>query len=304
MTQSIVLYCKSYRRDFLRVKRLLISLQKHNRDKLPFYISTPTADRELLLEVLGKDGQNFSYIWIADEAIIAANPRAPKNVQLGMLGGLSQAIIKAEFWRLGLADNYLCIDSDSIFIRDFGKTDFLASDGYPYTVLHQNKELFQLATNRGYAKVEQDLREEAIRVQQLFGRQGPQYYCAPAPFIWSAKVWQSLDEHYLTLKGITLWDAVTPRHPETLLYGEALLNFQAIPIRMIEPLFRIYHYDWQYYTAQRLGETEAKLKQNFLGVIYQSNWESELDYGLSNKSFASRTLKSMKRFMRYIKSYF
>jgi len=304
MTQSIVLYCKSYRRDFLRVKRLLISLQKHNRDKLPFYISTPTADRELLLEVLGKDGQNFSYIWIADEAIIAANPRAPKDVQLGMPGGLSQAIIKAEFWRLGLADNYLCIDSDSIFIRDFGKTDFLASDGYPYTVLHQNKELFQLATNRGYAKVEQDLREEAIRVQQLFGRQGPQYYCAPAPFIWSANVWQSLDEHYLTPKGITLWDAVTPRHPETLLYGEALLNFQAIPIRMIEPLFRIYHYDWQYYTAQRLGETEAKLKQNFLGVIYQSNWESELDYGLSNKSFASRTLKSMKRFMRYIKSYF
>jgi len=304
MTQSIVLYCKSYRRDFLRVKRLLISLQKYNRDKLPFYISTPTADRELLLEVLGKDGQNFSYIWIADEAIIAANPRAPKNVQLGMPGGLSQAIIKAEFWRLGLADNYLCIDSDSIFIRDFGKTEFLASDGYPYTVLHQNKELFQLATNRGYAKVEQDLREEAIRVQQLFGRQGPQYYCAPAPFIWSAKVWQSLDEHYLTPKGITLWDAVTPRHPETLLYGEALLNFQAIPIRMIEPLFRIYHYDWQYYTAQRLGETEAKLKQNFLGVIYQSNWESELDYGLSNKSFASRTLKSMKRFMRYIKSYF
>ena len=304
MTQSIVLYCKSYRRDFLRVKRLLISLQKHNRDKLPFYISTPTADRVLLLEVLGKDGQNFSYIWIADEAIIAANPRAPKNVQLGMLGGLSQAIIKAEFWRLGIADNYLCIDSDSIFIRDFGKTDFLASDGYPYTVLHQNKELFQLAANRGYAKVEQDLREEAIRVQQLFGRQGPQYYCAPAPFIWSAKVWQSLDEHYLTPKGITLWDAVTPRHPETLLYGEALLNFQAIPIRMIEPLFRIYHYDWQYYTAQRLGETEAKLKQNFLGVIYQSNWESELDYGLSNKSFASRTLKSMKRFLRYMKSYF
>ena len=304
MTQSMVLYCKSYRRDFLRVKRLLISLQKHNRDQLPFYISTPIADHELLLEVLGKDGHNFSYHWIADEAIIAANPRAPKDVQLGMPGRLSQAIIKAEFWRLGLADNYLCIDSDSIFIRDFGKTDFLASDGYPYTILHQNKELFQLATNRGYTKVEQDLREEAIRVQQLFAREGPQYYCAPAPFIWSAKVWQSLDEQYLMPRGITLWDAVTPHHPETLFYGEALLNFQAIPIRMIEPLFRIYHYDWQYYTAQRLGETEAKFKQNFLGVIYQSNWESELDYGVSNKSFASRTLKSMKRFLRYIKSYF
>ena len=304
MTQSMVLYCKSYRRDFLRVKRLLVSLQKHNRDQLPFYISTPAADHELLMEVLGKEGQNFSYIWIADEAIIAANPRAPKDGQLGMPGGLSQAIIKAEFWRLGLAQNYLCIDSDSVFIRDFGVSDFLASDGNPYTVLHQNKELFQLATNRGHAKVERDLRAETVRVQQLFGRLGPQYYCAPAPFIWSAKVWQSLDDQYLRPKGLTLWDAVTPEYPETLLYGEALLNFQAIPIRMIEPLFRIYHYDWQYYTARRLGETEPKLKQNFLGVIYQSNWESELDYGGSNKSLASSVLKSIKRYIRYVQSYF
>jgi hypothetical protein len=304
MTQSMVLYCKSYQRDFLRVKRLLISLQKHNRDSLPFYISTSAADHELLIEVLGKEGQNFGYIWIADEAIIAANPRAPKDGQLGMPGGLSQAIIKAEFWRLGLAQNYLCIDSDSVFIRDFGVSDFLASDGNPYTVLHQNKELFQLATNRGHAKVERDLRAETVRVQQLFGRLGPQYYCAPAPFIWSAKVWQSLDDQYLRPKGLTLWDAVTPEYPETLLYGEALLNFQAIPIRMIEPLFRIYHYDWQYYTARRLGETEPKLKQNFLGVIYQSNWESELDYGGSNKSLASSVLKSIKRYIRYVQSYF
>jgi hypothetical protein len=203
-----------------------------------------------------------------------------------------------------LAQNYLCIDSDSVFIRDFGVSDFLASDGNPYTVLHQNKELFQLATNRGHAKVERDLRAETVRVQQLFGRLGPQYYCAPAPFIWSAKVWQSLDDQYLRPKGLTLWDAVTPEYPETLLYGEALLNFQAIPIRMIEPLFRIYHYDWQYYTARRLGETEPKLKQNFLGVIYQSNWESELDYGGSNKSLASSVLKSIKRYIRYVQSYF
>ena len=304
MTSSIALYCKSYRLDFLRVKRLLISLQKHNREALSVYISTPAADHDLLVDVLDYEGLKQSYEWVADEDIIAANLRAPKDVQVGMAGGLSQAIVKAEFWRLGLVQNYLCIDSDSVFIRDFGVSDFLARDGNPYTVLHQNKELFQLATNLGHTKVERDLRAEAVRVQQLFGRLGPQYYCAPAPFIWSAKVWQSLDDQYLLPKGLTLWDAVTPEYPETLLYGEALLNFQAIPIRMIEPLFRIYHYDWQYYTARRLGETEAKLKQNFLGIIYQSNWESELDYGSSNKSFASSVLKSIKRYIRYVQSYF
>jgi hypothetical protein len=296
---DIVLYCKSYRKDFLRLKRLLVSIEQFNRDEIPFYVSTPESDKELLTEVVGGKG----YHWVSDESIIAANPRVDLDSTSGTPGGLAQAIIKSEFWRLGMASNYLCIDSDSIFIRDFRETDFIAPDCNPYTVLHQNKEFFQMTTNRGYLKVERDLRAEAERVQVLFGRLGPQYYCAPAPFIWSAKVWQSLDQAYLIPNGITLWDAVTPKYPETLMYGEALLKYQAIPIRAIEPLFRVYHYDWQYYLCKRLGETTENLKQNFMGVIYQSNWEVEM--GLeSNKSKLSLMLKRVKRFGRLLESYF
>ena len=296
---DIVLYCKSYRKDFLRLMRLLASVQQFNQDAIPFYVSTPQADQELLIQVVGSAG----YHWVSDESIIAANPRVSLAATHGVPGGLAQAIIKSEFWRLGIAANYLCIDSDSIFIRDFAKDDFLAPDGDPYTVLHQNKDLFQMASNRGHLKVERDLRVEAERVQALFGRIGPRYYCAPAPFIWSSKVWQSFDQGYLIPKGITLWDVVTPEHPETLLYGEALLKYQAIPVRAIEPLFRIYHYDWQYYLYKRLGETTEKLKQNYMGVIYQSNWESEMSLGASDKGALSVLLKRIKRFGRYLQSY-
>jgi hypothetical protein len=297
---DFVLYCKSYRRDLLRVKRLLESLRKHNIESIPFYISTPQEDRDTLFSLLG---ENQGYQWVADEAIVQANPRAPKDIQKTKSGGIAQQVIKSEFWRLGLASNYLCIDSDSIFICDFGKTDILASDGIPYTVLHQNKELFQMATNRGHLRVERELRKEAETVKALFGRVGPNYYCAPAPFIWSAKVWESLDQQYLQPQEMTLWDLITPEHPETLIYGEALLKYQAIPVRMVEPLFRIYHYDWQYYLSRRLGETQEKLKQNFMGVIYQSAWESELDYGAPSKPLLSRILKRSKRFFRLLQSY-
>lgn len=296
---DIVLYCKSYRKDFLRLKRLLASIQQFNRDEIPFYVSTPEADQELLIQVVGSTG----YHWVSDESIIAANPRVSLASTYEVPGGLAQAVIKSEFWRLGIAVNYLCIDSDSIFIRDFARDDFLAPDGDPYTVLHQNKDLFQMASNRGHLKVERDLRAEAERVQALFGRIGPRYYCAPAPFIWSAKVWQSFDQGYLIPKGMTLWDAVTPECPETLLYGEALLKYQAIPIRAIEPLFRIYHYDWQYYLYKRLGETTEKLKQNYMGIIYQSNWESEMSLGANDKGALSVLLKRIKRFGRYLQSY-
>lgn len=297
--KDFVLYCKSYSRDFLRLKRLLDSINKFNVDHLPFYISTPKTDQVLLIEVLGQEG----YIWVADEDIVAANPKASFEKYRAMPGGLSQQIVKSEFWRLGLAENYLCLDSDSLFIRDFHQSDFLSVDGVPYTVLHQNKELFQIAANRGQDKVERDLKAEADRVQKLFGRIGPNFYCAPAPFIWSAKVWQSLDTQFLQPQGISIWDLITPEHPETLIYGESLLKFHAIPLIAIEPLFRIYHYDWQYFLMKRLGETEAKVAKHYMGIIYQSAWESELNFGASQKSLPSRLLKRLKRFGRYLQSY-
>ena len=296
---DLVLYCKSYRNDFLRLKRLLASIDRFNADGLPFYISTPIADHELLIQIVGQEG----YHWVADEEIVRANAQADFAAYQAMPGGLSQQIIKSEFWRLGLTENYLCLDSDSLFIRPFYRPDFMAVDGNPYTVLHQNKELFQLATDRGHLRVERDLRAEAERVKALFARVGPNFYCAPAPFIWSAKVWQSLDQGHLQPNDISLWELISPAHPETLIYAEALLKYRAIPLIAIEPLFRTYHFDWHYYLMKRLGETEEKLRQNYLGVIYQSAWEFELNLGQLQKSTASRLIKHLKRFCRYLQSF-
>lgn len=297
--KDFVLYCKSYSKDFLRLKNLLESIKRHNIDQIPFYISTPSSERGFLEEVLGTKG----YIWVADEDIVLANPKADLNHYREMPGGLSQQIVKAEFWRLGLSENYLCLDSDSKFIRDFKKSDFVTNNNVPYTVLHQNKELFQMAGNRGHIKVERDLRVEAERVKALFWRSGPNFYGAPSPFNWSARVWKSLDQEYLQSQGITIWNLITPEFPESLIYCEALLKYRAIPVIAIEPLFRAYHYDWQYFLMKRLGETEEKMARHYLGVIYQSAWDIDNQIGISNKSLPSRLLRRLKRFGRYLQSY-
>lgn len=297
--KEIVLYCKSYRKDFLRLKRLLQSISDFNCDQIPFYISTPKADYELLVQLLGSEG----YEWISDESILLSNPAAPIGIESTKSGSLSQQVIKSEFWRLGLCENYVCLDSDCIFIKQFYLSDFLAFDGQPYTVIYQNKEYFQLAVDRGFAKAPHQLIAEGDRVKHLFGRQGPNYYCPCPPFIWSAKVWKSLEDSYLKPKGLSFWDICTPEHPETLIYLEALLNYKAIPLNPIEQLFRIYYYDWHYYLLRRIGETPAKLRENYLGVIYQSSWDLSLDYGASQKSIFSRSLKKLKRFGRYLESF-
>ena len=297
--KDIVLYCKSYRKDFLRLKRLLQSVSEHNTDQIPFYISTAQTDHDLLVQLVGSEG----YEWVSDESILKANTKAPIGIEQNKSGSLTQQIIKSEFWRLGLCENYVCLDSDCIFIKDFYRSDFLANDGNPYTVIYQNKEYFQLAVDRGFEKAPSQLIAEGDRVKQLFGRQGPNYYCPCPPFIWSAKVWRSLEESLLESKGLTFWDVCTPEHPETLLYLEALLNFKAIPLYPIEQLFRIYYYDWHYYLLRRIGETPAKIKEQYLGVIYQSSWDLSLDFGISQKSIFSRALKKLKRLGRYLQSF-
>jgi len=298
--KDLVLYCKSYRRDFLRLRRLLVSINQYNIDQIPFYISTPEDQYEDLISIL--DGLG-GFEWVSDESIIAANPRVSKGIEKTRSGGLSQQIIKSEFWRLNISENYLCLDSDSKFIDHFRKSDFVNSNNTPYTVFHQNKELFQIAYNRGYLKLGNHLRMESVQVKTLFGRIGPNFYCAPSPFNWSRKVWQSLHENYLQPQGITLWDLTSSDYPESLIYGEALLKYQAIILIPIEPLFKTYHYDWQYFLMKRLGETEKKLTHNYLGVIYQSTWEIDFDFGAPQKSFFSRLLKRVRRLGRYLQSY-
>lgn len=54
---------------------------------------------------------------------------------------------------------------------------------------------------------------------------------------------------------------------------------------------------------RRLGETEAKLAENYFGVIYQSAWDLDGHLGAPQKSLPSRLLRRIKRFGRYIQSY-
>jgi hypothetical protein len=294
--KDIVLYCKSYNRDVLRAKRLVESVEKYNSEKLEFYLSVPQEDQKLFLNLIGSDRCK----WISDEEIVTANPRVNLERTYNVPGGISQQVVKSEFWRLGVSDNYLCLDSDAQFIREFSLSDFIAQDSTPYTVCHQSKELMQMAENLNRHKIVEDYIAESVRAKTIFNRVGPNYDFGPPPMNWSAKVWEDLDEKYLEPKGWTLWDAVEFIPAEIRWYGEALLKYKSIPLYPIEPMFRLYHYDWQYFALKKQGETFEKLKEQFLGVVYQSNWEYELDYGAPRKSMLSRAARSLRRQVKRI----
>jgi hypothetical protein len=288
---GIPLFCKSYHQDVLRVKRLMDSIEACNADNMPVFISVPRGDRQLFLDHIGSDRCE----WLSDEEIVAANPALSWTKLQEMDPRKAQQVVKSEFWRLHTCTAYLCMDSDSVFIRKFQTADFLAADGVPYTALHQSKELLQLALNLGKPKFVEDYRSACAHAKAIFGRCGPDYDFGPTPVIWASKVWQDLATQYLEPRGMSLIDAINQYPAELRWYGEALLAYNSIPLRPIEPLFRVYHADWQYFAQRKMGETLEKLQENYLGVVMQSNWHYEMDYSAAGRSLLSRVARTVKR---------
>jgi len=134
-------------------------------------------------------------------------------------------------------------------------------------------------------------------MKDRFGRIGPDYDFGPTPVIWSRKVWQDLDNQMLAPNGMTLWEAIEQEPSELRWYGESLLKFASITLHPIEPLFRCYHYDWQWHALKAAGETHETLARNFLGAVYQSNWHFELDAGTKTRPLPSRIPRRVKRWL-------
>jgi len=213
-------------------------------------------------------------------------------------GGLRQQVIKSEFWRLGISKNYLVLDSDCIFIRDFDESDFLFKDDVPYSIIHEGRDILQATERFGPKKIRQHFLADREPIKAALSRSGVTYDFGYAPFLWSGKVWESLDTNYLTPNGMNFLDAVLLCGSEFTWYGESLVNFRAIPVYPREQLFKHYHYEHQLWADQVLGYKEKLLAHDYLGVVYQSNWENWSDFGPSKKNIISRLWRIIKRALK------
>ena len=290
-TGDLVLFCKSYRQDLRRAVQLCRSVNEFNRDSIPFYLSVPAEDLDAFAESL----KGLEVSLIADAEVVRKNPGIDVDRFAKLPGGKAQQVVKAEFWRYGAAGDYLCLDSDSYFLRDFRRADFISPDGHPYTVMHEAKELLHFAALSGMARVARDRERECAEIMSIFGRSGRCFEFGPTPVIWSSRVWRDLDEKYLMPQGLSIIDASELHPGELRWYGEALLAFRSIPLLPIEPIFRCYHYEEQYYLYKRIGENETAVARNYLGVCMQSNWDKKLD--LTRKFRFSKFRRAVKRFL-------
>lgn len=263
----LVIFCKSYKPDMLRVRRLAQSIALYNQGAIPFYISVPASDRAVFVEHF----RSYPCHILTDEDVIAKSQEMYGPIPSTFPLHLVQQLVKLEFWRMGLAEHYLWIDSDSYFIRNFTEQDFFR-DGIPLTVMHEKTELFDFMEQWGNYKVRTDFQSNVRRIQQLFRRVGPDYDFGPSPVLWSADVLRSLSDAFIRPRGLTIYEILEQFPVEITLYGEYLLSLRESVFHPCPPFFKVFHYQEQFLDAQEKGEWDYSLAQCYLGVVMQSNW--------------------------------
>jgi len=158
--------------------------------------------------------------------------------------------------------------------------------------MHQHKCFLDQAIQKNKLKYINYFLEESNKLKKYFNRSGLDYEFGPTPCVWSRKVWEDLSDKTLAAEKKTIWSALVEIPIEIRWYGEALLKHKSISLNPVDPLMKVYLYDWQY----KKKENIVALKKIFLGIVYQSNWEFELDN--KKRGFLSRINRGFKRLLR------
>lgn len=265
---AIAVLLKSYQGDFAYAQRLVSSFLAHNADELTMYCVVPRADLDLFSR-LASDSVRV----LAEEELVGA------HLVTGPIGDLrtgyvNQEIVKMAFWETGITENYFCVDSDAVFLRDFSVEDFLREGSTPYTVLIEDNDL---KVDPAYYAQHWQGREKAIRtIMGEVGLDDPIMRTCHGHQIFSARVWETFKTEFLEPRDWTYRDALACSPYEFSWYAMWLQKRQPIPVYQREPLVKVFHTEEQHLTSLMQGVTEADLARGYLAAVVNSNFSRDL----------------------------
>jgi hypothetical protein len=262
-TPELALLLKSYLPDLPYAERLVESLHRFNTDRLPMFIVVP-ADEVPSFAHLSGDG-----ISVLSEDLLGEHLTAEPIAGFSP-GYMNQQIVKLAFWELGLAANYLCMDSDAVFLRPFGRADFMAAPGVPYSFLTEDAEL---VSEPEYYREHWAVREPKLRRIQLeVGLDSDRLLTCHQHAVFSSAVLRSYRDSYLRPRGMDYADALAISPYEFSWYNMWLQKDRTIPIIMREPVFKTFHNASQHLEYLLRGVTNEDVARGYLGLVINSNY--------------------------------
>ncbi len=281
MGNNLVLFCKTFRGDFERFKILKFSIDNYNADNIPFYISCPKADISLFESLFDKE--KYPYKIIADEKIIGV-----KNDSLSQ-NWYTQQIIKLKFYALDICEFYVCLDSDSYFIKEFFLSDFMYNITTPYITIYENKYFKELMTLLGDTNVFPDIK----RIKNYLEREGKDYWYYPNPVL-SCKVLFELEKNVDSIENLL---KMVPL--EYVWHGEYLLKSKCIEFVPCESNFKFFATQFELDMWKKNGALLDDFKKFYVGIIMQNRWCKQFEYKDSVLIHVNRRINRVIHFVNY-----
>jgi hypothetical protein len=255
---------KTYVGDFKEASALVESFNKHNVEKLPLDIVVPESEINIF-QIFSSDT-----VTVLSEELIPATftEVAIEGIRPGYI---NQEIVKLSFFRLRRTENYMCLDSDALFIRDFQIGDFIRQDGTPFTVLIEDRELM---SDPGYRDEHWVAREsQLLKIRSYLGvPQGMNLLTCHGFQILQHSVLSAFEREILQAKQIDFLDLlkISPYEFSWYNYFLQVSNF-TLAIR--EPYFRVIHSGTQFAFERLSGHNTADWSNGYLGLVLNSNFQ-------------------------------
>lgn len=254
---------KSHAPDHQYVARLVRSLGRHNVDSVPVFIIVPDFDLPLFSEFASAEITVLGESTLLEHLV--SEPLAGFSA-----GYVNQEIIKLSFWETGLADNYLCLDSDAEFVRDFQVSDFMFDESTPYTFLTEDAEL--ISEPEYFVNSWQGRADKLKLIKETVGVSDPRILTVHGHAVFSASVLKSFKSDFLEPRGWSYRDAVGFSPYEPTWYSMWLQRDHTIPIHVREPNIKTFHNATQHLAYVLQGKTRDDVKRGYVAVVVNSNY--------------------------------
>jgi hypothetical protein len=277
---SFGILVKSFQGDLVSARRLFASIDRFNVESLPVWVVVPEADVSDFEPLVGGSGQVLPESQLGhhlvNEPVAGIRP-----------GYINQEIVKLAFWELGLVRNYLPVDSDAVFLREFTSRDFMYSTDVPYTVLLEDRDL---QVDPDYYATHWRGREQTLRaIQAEIGLDDARLLTCHGHQVLSRVVLESLRDDFLAPRGWTYAEMLERGPYEFSWYNFWLQKSKVVPIELREPYFKVIHSRHQHAELAIRGITSRDIARGYLGVIINSNF-SRSDGNLSHEATRADTL--------------
>jgi hypothetical protein len=253
----------SYKGDFSRAKLLVESFNQFCRDDMELRIVVPESDFSLFSSL-----QSEKVKLVTDDSIPVRF--ATESLHGARPGYINQEIIKLAFWKLGVFENYLCLDSDGVFIRDFDSSDFMFSENEPFTVMFDDKELM---CNPEYREMWIEREAKIRKIYEIYEITQPKYIRTCHGFqIFNREVLHEMELEFMKPRNLDYLNLMEISPYEFSWYTLYLVKRDKA-IHQTEQFFKLYHNATQFLSDVILGIDASILANGYVGLIVNSNFQ-------------------------------